>query len=127
MIKDKKFFILVVEDDDFNFTYIQHIFHNAPFKVIRAKNGNEALNLFEKNNEIDLILMDLRLPDINGIEIIKKIRLKNSKIPIICQTASKDDATNYEAILAGCNEILIKPFSKELVIKTIKKYVEWKD
>lgn len=122
-MQDKKFTILLAEDDDFNYKYIYHIFINTPFEIIRAKNGKEALSIFEENKNIDLILMDLKLPDINGIEIIKIIRKINPYIPIICQTAARDDSINLEIINAGCNEVIIKPFSKEQLIKIIKNYI----
>lgn len=127
MIQEKKFIILLVEDDDFNYKYIYHIFLNTPFEIIRAKNGKDALTIFEENKNIDLILMDLKLPDINGIEIIKIIRRLNSQIPIICQTAARDDSISMEIISAGCNEVIIKPFSKEQLIKIIKNYIKWTD
>jgi len=124
---EKNFLILLVEDDEFNYKYIYHIFTNSPFEILRARNGKEALELFEKENRINIILIDIKLPDISGIDIVRIIRSKDKKIPIICQTAARDDMINREIFDAGCNDILIKPFNKDDMINLVKKYVEWKN
>ena len=101
--------VLVVEDDDMNFIYLNQIFKITKGNVSRAKTGNQALEMVE-NNTYDLILMDIQLPDINGNEVTRKIRATNAEIPIIAQTAGRTPMDAKASIAAGCNDILTKPF-----------------
>lgn len=101
--------VLVVEDDDMNFIYLNQIFKITKGNVSRAKTGNQALEMVE-NNTYDLILMDIQLPDINGNEVTRKIRATNTEIPIIAQTAGRTPMDAKASIAAGCNDILTKPF-----------------
>jgi two-component system, sensor histidine kinase len=107
-LKDKR--ILIVEDDEMNFIYLTQIFKIFHGDIFRAKNGRTALEM-AKEKKFDVILMDIQLPDINGLEITKQIRQFDFKTPIIAQTASRAPDETDEAIEAGCTEILIKPYS----------------
>ena len=77
---------LIAEDDDFNFFYLRTILKNY-FELIHAKDGGEVLELFHANPHIQLILMDIKMPVLNGIEVTQKIRETNKDIPIIAVTA----------------------------------------
>jgi two-component system, sensor histidine kinase len=107
-LTDKK--ILVVEDDDMNYLYLAQIFKLTKGHIIRAKNGNSALQ-FARSENFDIILMDLKLPDINGNEVTRMIREFNMSTPIIAQTASRTPEETDEALEAGCTAVLIKPFT----------------
>lgn len=102
--------ILVVEDDDMNYIYLTQIFKLTKGNVTRAKNGRSALELAQKEN-FDLILMDIKLPEINGIEVTRRIRQFDTCTPIIAQTASRTPDETDEAIEAGCTAVLIKPYT----------------
>ena len=124
--KEKEFLdttILVVEDEDFNFDYIKELLSNRKINYIRAKTGKEALEIFKENPEIDLILMDIRLPEMDGYTVTKEIRKENSKVPIIAQTAYALSGDKEKAINAGCNDYIAKPIIEEQFNNLIVKYL----
>jgi two-component system, NarL family, sensor histidine kinase EvgS len=114
--------ILVVEDDDMNYIYISQIFKLTKGNIIRAKNGKTALELAKKEN-FDIILMDIKLPDINGQEITRRIRQFNTYTPIIAQTASRTPDETDEAIEAGCTAVLIKPYTIDEFSELMSQFV----
>lgn len=115
------FTILIAEDDDVNF-FLLDLWLRDLCKIIHAKNGKEAVSLFNAHPEINLIIMDVRMPYMNGIEATKIIRHTNKEIPIIAHTAyaMNDERTNI--LDAGCTEILIKPTRKENCLALITNY-----
>jgi CheY-like chemotaxis protein len=114
--------ILIVEDDDMSYILLNQIFKLTKGEIIRAKNGKEALRLYKDNADIDLVLMDIQLPDINGRSVTGEMIKFNSNIPIIAQTAGRTPHDVDDAIAAGCNDVLTKPFSMEELMKILKKY-----
>lgn len=113
--------ILIAEDDDVNFLLLNIWLRNY-FNITRAINGLEAVKLHAENDAIDLILMDVRMPFMDGIEATIEIRKIDTQIPIIAHTAY---AMNEESNLmkkAGCNEVLIKPIPKDTLLEVFAKY-----
>jgi CheY-like chemotaxis protein len=89
-----------------------------------AKDGIEAVNIFKENADtIDIILMDLKLPLLNGIEATKMIRRINKEIPIIAITASVYEQDRLQALEAGCTDFIKKPISKEVLFELIPKLI----
>jgi len=115
--------ILVVEDDEMSFLYLNQIFRLTRNGVIRARNGNEAIQISRSNADIDLILMDIQLPDIDGNTITREIRKFNKELPIIAQTAGKTQQERDIALESGCNDLLVKPFKMEELIGILEKYL----
>lgn len=101
--------ILVVEDDDMNYIYLTQLFKIIKGDFQRAKTGHEALRLAE-STIFDLVLMDLQLPDISGIEITQQMKEKYPGIIIVAQTASRNISEIQQAKDAGCDDVLTKPF-----------------
>jgi len=89
--------------------------------LIHAKDGGEVLELFHANPHIQLILMDIKMPVLNGIEVTQKIRETNKDIPIIAVTAYAQKGDYERCIHSGCNEYVTKPIQRELLFDTIKK------
>jgi len=116
--------ILVVEDDDMSFLYLSQIFKLTKINVIRARNGNEAIQLSRNSTAIELILMDIQLPDIDGNTITREIRKFNQDLPIIAQTAGKTQYEKDIALEAGCNEVLVKPFKMEDLMAALGRYFQ---
>jgi CheY-like chemotaxis protein len=116
--------ILVVEDDEMSFLYLNQIFRLTRNFVIRARNGNEAIQISRSNADIDLILMDIQLPDIDGNTITREIRKFNKKLPIIAQTAGKTQQDRDSALESGCNDVLVKPFKMEELTGLLEKYLK---
>ncbi len=120
-LQNKK--ILIVEDDEMNFIYLSQIFKIARISIIRAKTGYEAIDMVRHDAEIDLILMDIQLPDISGIEVTEQIRKFNPDLPIIAQTATKSDNERDAFIIAGCTDVLVKPFKMEELLSKIREHL----
>jgi CheY-like chemotaxis protein len=115
--------ILVVEDDEMNFIYLNQVFKLTNGEITRAKNGKMAIKLAEENI-FDLILMDIQLPDISGNEATRVIRTFRPKVPIIAQTASRTPDETDLALEAGCTDILIKPFTIDMLSDVISRSLE---
>lgn len=114
--------ILIVEDTHLNFILLREFIKKTSALVIPANTGSVALEILEKTDDIDLVLLDIRLPDINGYEIARKIKNMNSKIPVIFQTAYSTDCDKSEASKAGCDGFLVKPITKDLLLRTIDSF-----
>ncbi|MCG6187938.1 PAS domain S-box protein [Maribellus maritimus] len=118
----KKLNILIAEDDETSFLHLSLLLKNYAKQVHRAKTGLEAVNLFKKNSDIDLILMDIKMPDMDGFEAIKRIREINSDIVIIAQTAYALEGDRAKTLETGCNSYISKPIDKDKLISLIKKH-----
>ncbi|MFW5819797.1 MAG: PAS domain S-box protein [Bacteroidota bacterium] len=119
--KSKK--ILLVEDDSFSAELIIEYLSSTGITIVYADDGRKAVDLFSDNPDIDLIIMDIRLPELNGIEATLEIRKKNPEIPVIAQTAFAMEDDRIMAKTAGFNEFLVKPLNKADFLKTLAKYL----
>jgi PAS domain S-box-containing protein len=115
--------ILVAEDDPSNYLFIDSFLRQTKAKILWAKDGIEAVDLLKKNKEIELIFMDIRMPNMNGIEATREIRLSDNKIPIVALTAYAFTDDREKSLEAGCNDYLAKPVRLEILIETLKKYL----
>lgn len=116
--------LLIVEDDETSEILIEE-FVGELFKVIlKAKNGIEAVNLCRQNPDIDLILMDIQMPVMNGYEATQQIRQFNKEVIIIAQTAFAFSTNKEKAIEAGCSDYISKPINREKLIELIHKNFE---
>jgi len=121
--EDKTFTILVAEDEELNYLFIEETLSELDVKLIAAKNGKETVDIFKENPKIDLILMDIKMPIMDGYEATKQIKKLNPDIPIIAQTAYAMASDKAKAIKAGCDEYLAKPINSDELIETIHKYL----
>ena len=113
--------ILVAEDDEVNFKYINEIFRASGAKILHAVNGREAVDMSRDNDKIDIVLIDIKMPVMNGYEAIKQIRKLRPGLPIIAQTAFALSNEMLKAFNAGCNDYISKPFSKEQLLAIVAK------
>ena len=112
MTRDKKLKILIVEDDETSQLLLKMEVEAYKKVILLAKNGIEAIELCRSNPDIDLILMDIKLPVMDGYEATRQIRLFNEKVVILAQTAADSlSGGRIKALEAGCNDYLSKPFS----------------
>jgi signal transduction histidine kinase/ActR/RegA family two-component response regulator len=114
--------ILVAEDDEINYLYIKEIFRETGAGLKRAVNGKEAVEICLNNNNIDIVLIDIKMPVMNGYEAIKRIREFRPNLPIIAQTAFALSNEMLKAFNAGCNDYISKPFKKEQLLAMVSKY-----
>jgi len=108
--------ILVAEDDDMNFLFISEILKSFGINVIRAKNGREAVNICLNNTKISAVLMDIQMPELDGLEATKEIRKFLPDIPILAQTAYAFSREKQTSIEVGCNDYLSKPIDPDILI-----------
>ena len=113
--------ILIAEDNDSNFILMTYILKKY-YQFERAKNGQEAVEMAEKHT-YDIVLMDIKMPIMDGLEATKAIKEKFPDLPIIALTANAFDSDRQLALEAGCNDFLSKPVSSDLCLQTIKKFV----
>jgi signal transduction histidine kinase len=115
--------ILVAEDEDSSYHFIENIIRETKATIVRAKNGQEALDIVNNQNNVDLILMDIQMPVMNGYEAISLIKEEKEHIPIIAQTAYALVNQKDQVMESGCDDFLAKPFQKNDLLSTIKKYI----
>lgn len=113
--------ILVAEDEESNFELVKIVLAKR-YRLVRAKNGIEAVTLSEEEHP-DLILMDIRMPDMNGLDATRIIKEVNHDVPIVALSAYAFDENVREAKNAGCDDFLAKPFRVEDLIEMVHKYV----
>ena len=114
--------ILVAEDEDSNYELVKIVLQKR-YRLIRAHNGIEAVNLNEDEHP-DLILMDIRMPEMNGLDATRIIKEVNHDTPVIALSAYAFDENIREAKMAGCDEFMAKPFRVENLIEMVKKYLD---
>jgi PAS domain S-box-containing protein len=114
--------VLVVEDDTFNAAYIKELLSNTGLIVLYAQTGKEAVEI-STSQLLDLVLMDIGLPDISGYEATRQIKLKKPNLKIIAQTAHAAFEDKYKALEAGCSDYISKPLKSQLLLSIINKHL----
>lgn len=114
--------ILVADDYDSNFKYLQALIKPTRANVIWAKNGREAIYL-ASSSKIDLVLMDIVMPEMNGFEATKQIKRINSKVPVICQTAYPSAENIRASKECGMDTLLSKPITVQSMLRTIDRFI----
>ena len=120
----KQFKVLIVEDDETSEVLLKEMVSKLSKVVLTAKNGLEAVNLCRQNPDIDLILMDIQMPDMNGYKATQQIRKFNQEVIIIAQTAFALLGDKKHSIDAGCNDYISKPVSREKLTEIILKHLK---
>jgi CheY-like chemotaxis protein/anti-sigma regulatory factor (Ser/Thr protein kinase) len=117
--------ILVAEDDETNFFYLNAILsRETDASIIHANNGKEAVELFEANPGIQLVLMDIKMPVMDGFEATRQIKLINKDVPVIAITAYAMMGDKERVLAAGCDEYLSKPISKKLLLQKVSELID---
>jgi CheY-like chemotaxis protein len=117
--------LLLIEDDPTSRAYMKALLEPNGLNLISCETGSEGYETFINHPEIDLILMDIKLPDTNGLEVTRKIRSssKNKEVPIIAQTAYAMSGDDKKSMEAGCNDYISKPIDGRELLKKIRKFV----
>ncbi|MFW6224404.1 MAG: ATP-binding protein, partial [Bacteroidota bacterium] len=115
--------ILIVEDEDSNYMFLETILQKENHNVFRASDGIQAMEIFHaRQNEIDMILMDIKIPRINGLTVTRKVKEIKPGIPVIAQTAYAMPGDKEKALEAGCDDYVSKPLSREEVLQKINQF-----
>ena len=115
--------ILIAEDENSNYLLLKDPLSDYKFKIVRAYNGVEAIEICELI-QVDLILMDIKMPVMDGYEATKRIRTFKPDIPIIAVTAYTNDMDKQKALLCGCNDFISKPINQKVLLSKIKTLLD---
>lgn len=122
IVINKNLDILIVEDDNASMSYLKWIFKNNCREIFSASNGKDAIETIKANPSIDLILMDIKMPKMDGYEATREIREFNKEVKIIAQTAFALSGDREKAINAGCDDYIDKPVEKIRLFELLNKY-----
>jgi PAS domain S-box-containing protein len=114
--------ILIVEDDIGSSELLSEMLSTKNTSVICAFTGKEAIKLFNNNPNIDLVLLDIRLPDESGMNVAREMKKMHPEIPIIAQTAYTSSADKIECLNAGCNDFITKPIQFNKLLELLVQY-----
>ncbi|HSV75787.1 MAG TPA: PAS domain S-box protein [Bacteroidales bacterium] len=120
--KHLKPLILIAEDDELNYEYFAVVLKTNGYKTLRAVNGLEAVSYCRQNPKISIVLMDIKMPVLDGIEATRLIRKFKPELPIIATTAHAQPGDQGRFLEAGCNDYLSKPVNKERLLSLIRKH-----
>jgi CheY-like chemotaxis protein len=116
--------VLIAEDEETNFVYLHTALLKTNINILRAKNGREAVEIVRLNPGIDIILMDIKMPEMNGLEATKSIKSFRKDIPIIAQTAFSMDEDKRNCTAIGCDDFLAKPIRYKVLIEAMGKFLK---
>lgn len=116
--------ILIAEDIDFSYLYIEAVLRRTGAKVLWAQNGKEAVDLVTINPEIDLVLMDMYMPVMDGYDATRFITELRPDLPVIAQTAFVLPADVKRCFAAGCSGFLAKPIRKDQLLNTLAEFID---
>ncbi|PXY02852.1 response regulator [Marinifilum breve] len=114
--------ILIAEDVESNYLFLEEVIGRTGANILWATNGQHAVDMFTQN-EIDLILMDIQMPLLNGFDATRAIKKINPKVPVISQTAYAMAEDRGKSIAAGCDDYISKPISSQKLLSLIDKYL----
>ena len=116
--------ILIVEDDLASEMMLEIMIEDFCKFPLIARDGLEAVRICKENPDIDLIFMDIKLPELNGYDATKKIREFNKDVIIIAQTSYAFPDDREKAIIAGCNDYISKPYNQNDLLELLKKWTK---
>jgi len=115
--------ILIVENEKNNHAYIEELLKSKNIKTLHAWNGKEAVEIVKNHTDISLVLMDIKMPIMNGYEATQLIKQIRPKLPVIAQTALDFSNNKQQALAAGCDNYLAKPINKDYFMEVINSYL----
>lgn len=114
--------VVIVEDDETSGKFLQILIEEFAKEIINVKTGNDAIAVCKNNPDIDLVLMDIQIPGLNGYDATQQIRKFNQEVIIIAQTAFALSGEREKAIECGCNDYISKPIQKDKLLSLLQKY-----
>jgi CheY-like chemotaxis protein len=117
--------ILIAEDVESNFLYLKAVLSKLNANIFWAKNGIEAVEICNDENAIDLIFMDLQMPEMNGYEATQILKKKYPDMPIVAQTAFAMSDDREKALDAGCDDYLAKPIKSKDLLSVVEKFLKF--
>ena len=115
--------ILIAEDEIVNYMFLEVLFEETGAVLIHAADGRQAIDAVKNNPDVNIVLMDIKMPNINGLDATRQIKAIRPQLPIIAQTAYAMQDDEYKALQAGCNDYISKPIDANKLISLMKKYL----
>jgi CheY-like chemotaxis protein len=115
--------ILIAEDEESNFKFLDMIIRKTAAEVLWAKTGKQAIDICQSTDKVNLILMDIKMPEMDGLEAIREIRKHKDQTPIIVQSAYSMPEDRNLSFDAGANDFISKPIGTEKLLKIIDKHL----
>jgi CheY-like chemotaxis protein len=120
MTKPSDLTLLVVDDDDSLRETLVFEFELKGYKVLSAGSGNEGFKVVQ-NNQVDLVISDIRMPDGTGIDLLRNIKDRNARMPVIIFITAFSDLSQEEAFEMGVDAVLSKPFDRKVILQTVER------
>ena len=114
--------VLIAEDDELSYLVLKRALENRDATVYRAENGKAAVQQVREHPQLDLVMMDIRMPEMDGLEATRQIRTFDADIPIFAQTAYAVEGDQQAAMEAGCSDYLAKPVNLEVLLSKLSEY-----
>ncbi|MCK5169418.1 MAG: response regulator [Bacteroidales bacterium] len=114
--------ILIAEDEESNYLYFKMLISKTKANILHAKNGNEAIKICQEKT-VDLVLMDIKMPEMDGLEATKKIKKDKNNIPIIALTAFAMENDEKMSLDAGCDAYISKPINESKLLMLLNKFL----
>ena len=115
--------ILIAEDEIVNYMFLEVLFEETGATLLHASDGRLAIDAVKDNPNINVVLMDIKMPNINGLDATRQIKTMRPQLPVIAQTAYAMQDDEYKALQAGCNDYISKPIDANKLIGLMKKYL----
>ncbi len=115
--------ILIAEDDPVSFAFLREVFQQTGANLYHASDGKEAVSLFTKVEKIDLVIMDIQMPEMNGFEAVKMIRAMNDSVPVIAQTAFAMSDDREKMKQAGFDDYVSKPVDIQQLMAIVSRWI----
>lgn len=118
--------VLVVEDNDMNMQLVEYLLEEGGYQIVKASSGEEALSIARSGEAVDLILMDIHLPDMDGISVVREMKsdARTSAIPILALTAHAMRGDKDRFLEAGCDGYISKPIDVKTFLSSIRQFVK---
>jgi CheY-like chemotaxis protein len=117
--------VLVVEDNDMNMQLVEYLLEEGGYQIVKAASGEEALSIARGGDPVDLILMDIHLPGIDGLSVVREMKAdaRTSAIPILALTAHAMRGDKDRFLEAGCDGYISKPIDVKTFLSSIRQYL----
>jgi len=118
--------VLVVEDNDMNMQLVEYLLEEGGYMIVKAASGEEALTIFRRGGPLDLILMDIHLPGMDGLSVVREMKatmVRTKSVPILALTAHAMRGDKDRFLEAGCDGYISKPIDVKTFISSIEQYL----
>jgi len=123
ILKSPPINILVAEDEEINFMLVELLLEPYNCRIIPASNGREAVEICRSNNAIDLVIMDMKMPVLDGFDATRIIKKLRPELPVVAASAYAFYSDEEKALAAGCDDFLSKPFEKSELLRTLNRHI----